>query len=139
MTPAGLFVILFPLCKKQILFSIIYKYTSDYSIHYRAPEFLVSRPNWVPHTFPPSECVPLRPKGGSNTRLRVREWGSQFQRLDRKPGILYTPCSDNYFWITLLFYTNSNIHYSLISIKVCCSLALNFQLILCPSLDLLRN
>ncbi len=30
-------------------------------------------------------CLPHGPKGGSNTLLRVRGWGSQFGRLDRKP------------------------------------------------------
>jgi hypothetical protein len=35
-------------------------------------------------------CLPpWTHRGNSNTRLRVRGWGTQFRRLDRKPGTLY--------------------------------------------------
>jgi hypothetical protein len=65
-------------------------------IIYRAPEFLASsRPNWVPHPLPRKRmCLsaydPKVGGGGSNTRLRVRGWGTHFGRLARKPGTLYT-------------------------------------------------
>jgi hypothetical protein len=43
-----------------------------------------------PTPSPVSECVsPLDPKvGGRNTLLRVRGWGTQFGRLNRKPFTL---------------------------------------------------
>jgi hypothetical protein len=40
---------------------------------------------------PPAPSPPLEP--GRNTRLRVRGRGSQFGRLERKPGTLSTPWS----------------------------------------------
>ncbi len=36
-------------------------------------------------------CLPPETQtGGDNTRLGMRGWGTQFRRLDRKPGTLYT-------------------------------------------------
>jgi hypothetical protein len=71
---------------------------NDYSIH-GLPECLSLRRNWVPHPFPRKRvCLVVYhngPKGGSNTRLRVRGWGgggTRIGRQDRKPGTLNTLC-----------------------------------------------
>jgi hypothetical protein len=58
----------------------------------RIQECMPHRRNWFPPTrSSESECVsPLGSKGGSNTLLQVRGWGTQFGRLDRRPGTLYT-------------------------------------------------
>ncbi len=53
-----------------------------------------------PAPSPASECVPpLEPKGGQHL-LRVRGWGSQFGRLDRKSGTLST------LWISIILKCN---------------------------------
>ena len=45
-----------------------------------------------PHPFSESERVsPLGSKGGEEHLFQVRGWGTQFGRLDRRPGTLYTP------------------------------------------------
>ncbi len=54
---------------------------------HKVPECLSLRRNWSPH---PRVSPPLDPKGGGNIPLRLRGWGTQYGRLDRKPGTLYT-------------------------------------------------
>ncbi len=58
---------------------------------YKVPGILSSRPNWGPHPLTRKRVLfPLGFEGGSHTRLRVRGWGTQFGRLARNPGALYT-------------------------------------------------
>ncbi len=65
----------------------------DYSIH-RVPDCLSFRWNWV--TPPPpsplaSVSPPPEPKGGEEQHsLADERRGTQFGRLERKPGTLYT-------------------------------------------------
>jgi hypothetical protein len=50
----------------------------------RVPESLSHRRNWAPHPLPRERmCLPPA------TLLRVRRWGAQFGRLDRKPDTLW--------------------------------------------------
>ncbi len=57
-------------------------------IVYRAPEFLASRPTWVPHSLPRKQvCLPFRTEkrvGGRNTRLRVRGWKDPIRTTGQK-------------------------------------------------------
>jgi hypothetical protein len=49
-------------------------------------------PNWDPPPFLSlaSVCVPARNQRGGHTRLRVRGWGAQFRKLEKKPSTLST-------------------------------------------------
>ncbi len=56
---------------------------------YRVPGFQSSRPNWsLLHRK--RVCLPLGPKEGEQHSLAGQGWGTQFERLDRKPGTLYS-------------------------------------------------
>ncbi len=71
-----------------------------YSIH-RVPECLSLRRNWVPPPPPPQASVslPLDPKGGSNTRLRVRCGGPNSDDWTESMALVYTECMSN--WVCL--------------------------------------
>ncbi len=62
----------------------------DYTIS-RVPDCLSLRPNCHPTPSPASECMPpWAQRGGGGILPRGR--GSQFVRLERKPGTLYALC-----------------------------------------------
>jgi hypothetical protein len=54
-----------------------------------------ARRNSPPHLPPASVSLPRNQKGG-HSRLRVRGWGSQFRRLEKKPSTLSTLCLEPY-------------------------------------------
>ncbi len=100
----------------------------------RVPECLSLRRNWVP-PLPPShasECVaPLGPNGVREQHSLGGEGvGTQFGRLDRKPGTLYT------LWTALLKQKRSDIStfktvlslYAPIAVKFFCCLVLEKRL-----------
>jgi hypothetical protein len=47
-----------------------------------------------PHPLSRKRVCPTEPKGGGHSRLRVRGWGSQFGRLEKRLSILSTLWSD---------------------------------------------
>jgi hypothetical protein len=54
-------------------------------IIFRVPECLSLRQNWLPlPPLPQASVSPLDPKGGGNTRLRVRWWGKPIRTTGEK-------------------------------------------------------
>jgi hypothetical protein len=80
--------------------------TCTYSRVPRVPQCLFPRPNWDPRLpLPQARVSPPGTKGGGHTRLRVRGWGSQFRRLEKKFISLST------LWVYLRTF-NSGVHFT---------------------------
>jgi hypothetical protein len=74
---------------KSLTFFTVWCRIEGYSIH-RVPECLSLHWNWAP-PLSSSVSTPLDPKGGgAPLPCGSGEVGTQFGRLERKPGILYT-------------------------------------------------
>jgi hypothetical protein len=64
-----------------------------YSSIPRVPEYLFHRRNWVPHPLPRQRvCLPpwIQKGGGKHSLAGEGGGGTQFGRLDRKPGTEYS-------------------------------------------------
>jgi len=63
---------------------------SEEGLQYRVPECLSNRLNWVPSPVWKCCSSPLWGLGRRHTRLRGGGGGSQFRRLNRHSGTLYS-------------------------------------------------
>ncbi len=71
--------------RKLRVYSSKYIYTKSTTVSVPSSEL------GPPNPSPASECVsPLGTKGGGHTRLRVRGWGAQIGRLEKRPSTLST-------------------------------------------------